>query len=147
MDLRLYLNTGTYDSYPDVSELTSRSKADSYNATGIEVIANKVVKFLLTYKGTDALDPDYGGIALHYGQISESFMPRFSMEMQNDVQRCREFIRKTELSLPSTAEKMRNLILQDIKYNSKISPDRVDVYIEIITTSNNRALVALPNRT
>lgn len=146
MDLRLYSNTGTYDSYPDISEYTNRSKSDSNSATGIEVIANKVVKFLLTYKGTDALDPDYGGVALHYGQISEAFMPRFSMEMQNDVYRCRDFIRKTELALPSTAEKMQNILLQDIKYNPRISPDRVDVYIEIVTTLNNRALVALPNR-
>lgn len=31
----------------------------------------------------------------------------------------------------------------DIRYNARLSPDRVDVYLEILTTKNNRAVVAL----
>lgn len=146
MDIRLYSRTGVYVDYPDISELTKRETADSTTAQGIEVIANKVVKFLLTQKGSDALDPDYGGVALHYGQISESFIPRLTMELQNDIYRCRSFIKETEKFLPDSVEKLKNLVLVKVKYNPRISPDRVDVYIEIITNKENRALVAIPSK-
>lgn len=145
MDVRLYNNTGTFEDVYDISELTAKAHADDKNATPIEVIANKVVKFLLTSKGSDAFDSDYGGVALHYGQISESFMPRFTLEMQNDVRRCKEFIRITETALDVSREKLSNIILRDIKYNFKNTPDRVDVYIEIITNKNNTAIVAVPS--
>ena len=145
MDVRLYNNTGTFEDAYDISELTSKAFADDKNATNIEVIANKVVKYLLTSKGSDALDSEYGGVALHYGQISESFMPRFTLEMQNDVRRCKEFIRRSEMSLSADMEKMSNIILRDIRYNFKTTPDRVDVYIEIITNKNNTAIVAVPS--
>lgn len=146
MDIRLYNRTGIYEDYTNASELTSKAKSYDANATGIEVIGNKVVKYLLTYKGTDALDPDYGGVALHYGQISKAFMPRFSLEMHNDVQRCKNFIRKTQRILSDSYEKMSDIILKDIRYNPSLTPDRVDVYIEIITTKNNRAIVAVSNK-
>ena len=146
MDIRLYNNTGKYEAYTDASELTAKSKADDPNANGLEILANKVVKFLLTYKGTDALEPEYGGIALHYGQIAKSFMPRFTLEMQNDVYRCRAYLRSAEKLLPNTREKIADIIIKDIRYNDRLSPDRVDVFIEIITNKNNRALVAIPSR-
>lgn len=146
MDVRLYSSTGKYVDISSSSELTNSALADALVASGIEVLGNKVVKFLLTQKGSDALDPNYGGVALHYGQISKAFIPRLTLEMQNDILRCREYLRKAESGLSKSTEKISNIVLQDIKYDELASPDRVDVYIEIITTKNNRALVALQSR-
>ena len=145
MDVRLY-STGSYVDYEKTSELTKKALADDVNASGLEVLGNKVVKFLLTQKGTDAFDPEYGGVALHYGQISKAFIPRLTIEMQNDISRCREFIRRTEAGLASGVEKISNIILKDIVYDPISLPDRVDVYIEIVTNQNNKALVALQSR-
>lgn len=145
MDVRLY-RSGSYVDYEKTSELTTKALADDTNASGLEVLGNKVVKFLLTQKGTDAFDPEYGGVALHYGQISKAFIPRLTIEMQNDISRCREFIRRTEAGLASGTEKIANIILKDIRYDPISLPDRVDVYIEIVTNQNNKALVALQSR-
>lgn len=146
MDVRLYSISGVYEDFEKTSELMRKSLADDAVATGLEVLGNKVVKFLLTQKGTDALDPEYGGVALHYGQISKAFIPRLTLEMQNDISRCREFIRRTEAGAKAGTEKISNIVLKDIRYDPLSMPDRVDVFIEIITNKNNKALVALASR-
>lgn len=146
-DVRLYNGSGnTTVRESSTSEHMTRSIAGDPVAYGLEVLGNKVVKFLLTYKGTDAFNPEYGGVALHYGQISESFIPRLTLEMQNDLSRCKEFIQRTELSMANTEERLSNIVLKEIRYAPAVDPGRVDVSIEIVTNKKNRAVVSLTSR-
>ena len=51
LDLRLYSPTGNYADRNNVSEYMQLVRPDDPSALDIEVIAGKVVKFLLTSRG------------------------------------------------------------------------------------------------
>lgn len=130
MDLKLY-NLVNRDVQMDRSELQDTPAFD------LEVIANRVVKFLLTSYGSDALNPEYGGRAFITTQFSEAYIPKFRLDLDEDLRRCTEYIRSTSRD----EEKLLYLILKDIEYDKSLMPGRVDVYIELITNKNNRALL------
>ena len=140
LDLRLYNPTGNYTDQTNSSEYMQLVRPEDPSASGIEVIAGKVVKYLLTGRGSDAFDPGYGGVSLPHTQISPAFIPQLTLEVHDDVRRCTEFIKKTD---GNDQERLLRINVLDIRYNARLSPDRVDVYLEILTTKNNRAVVAL----
>lgn len=140
MDLRLYNPTGEVE--PDsFSEYTTQARVDDTIAKGIEVIGGKVVKYLLTGKGSDAFNPEYGGTALHHQQISRQHIPKLRLELLNDLRNCRKFIQDTEKDVHG--ERLSLLNLLNVRYREDLTPTRVDVHIEVITNRNNRAVVAL----
>ncbi len=145
-DMRLYCATGIYDGVEKTSEQMDRVVADDPVTTGIEVIAGKVVKFLLTEKGSDAFNPLYGGTSMHYKQISPTFLPQYKLEVFRDVENCRKFLMEADLEYEVDGEKLQTLNLLKVVYDPLRSPDRVDVYIEIITTLGKRAVVAITPR-
>ena len=53
LDLRLYSPTGNYADRNNVSEYMQLVRPDDPSALDIEVIAGKVVKFLLTSRGSE----------------------------------------------------------------------------------------------
>ena len=134
LDLRLYNPTGNYTDQTNSSEYMQLVRPEDPSASGIEVIAGKVVKYLLTGRGSDAFDPGYGGVSMHHTQISQAFIPQLTLR------RCTGFIKKTD---GNDQERLLRINVLDIRYNARLSPDRVDVYLEILTTKNNRAVVAL----
>ena len=140
LDLRLYSPTGNYADRNNVSEYMQLVRPDDPSALDIEVIAGKVVKFMLTSRGSDAFSPDYGGVSMHHTQISQAFIPQLTLEVHDDVRRCTEFIKNTD---GNEQERLLRINVLDIRYNALLSPDRVDVYLEILTTKNNRAVVAI----
>ena len=140
LDLRLYNPTGNYTDQTNSSEYMQLVRPEDPSASGIEVIAGKAVKYLLTGRGSDAFDPGYGGVSMHHTQISQAFIPQLTLEVHDDVRRCTEFIKKTD---GNDQERLLRINVLDIRYNARLSPDRVDVYLEILTTKNNRAVVAL----
>lgn len=140
LDLRLYNPTGNYTDQTNSSEYMQLVRPEDPSASGIEVIAGKVVKYLLTGRGSDAFDPGYGGVSMHHTQISQAFIPQLTLEVHDDVRRCTEFIKRTD---GNDQERLLRINVLDIRYNARLSPDRVDVYLEILTTKNNRAVVAL----
>lgn len=77
---------------------------------------------------------------MHHTQISQAFIPQLTLEVHDDVRRCTEFIKKID---GNDQERLLRINVLDIRYNARLSPDRVDVYLEILTTKNNRAVVAL----
>lgn len=77
---------------------------------------------------------------MHHTQISQAFIPQLTLEVHDDVRRCTEFIKRTD---GNDQERLLRINVLDIRYNARLSPDRVDVYLEILTTKNNRAVVAL----
>lgn len=140
LDLRLYNPTGNYADQTNSSEYMQLVRPEDPSASGIEVIAGKVVKYLLTDRGSDAFDPGYGGVSMHHTQISQALIPQLTLEVHDDVRRCTEFIKRTD---GNDQERLLRINVLDIRYNARLSPDRVDVYLEILTTKNNRAVVAL----
>lgn len=130
MDIKLY-------NFKERDTELPRSELEDAPASGLEVIANKVVKFLLTSYGSDALDPEYGGRALQVTQFSEQYIPKLRLELEEDIKRCLSYIKKYS----KNEEKLMHLILVNLKYDPVLSPGRVDAYIELITNKNNRALL------
>lgn len=143
LDLRLYSPTGNYADRNRLSEYMQLVKPDDPSALDIEVIAGKVVKFMLTSRGSDAFVPEYGGVSMHHAQICKTFIPQLTLEVHDDVRRCTEFIKNTD---SHDQERLLRINVLDIRYNAILSPDRVDVYLEILTTKNNRAVVAITTR-
>lgn len=144
MDLSLYDLTGAYEKLDSsVSEKTICVPSDAPVSKGIEVIAGKVVKFLLTNKGSDAFDVNYGGTALHRTHISDVLIPQITLELHDDIRNCIQYLKEGEESLPYTSERLANITVIGVDYNSKVSPDRLNVHILIETTDNNKAAIKL----
>lgn len=152
LDTRLYCATNriwrdAVSHYEEMDLVT----ADSTPATSIEVLANKVVKFMLTERGTDAFEPDYGGVSMHHLQICEAYLPKLRLEVLDDIDRCQTYINKAEqtglASNDTTSERLYTIKLHDLVYNPRKTPTRVDIYLEIISTSGKREVVAITSHT
>jgi hypothetical protein len=146
-DIRLYKPSGIYTDKKQFIEIMYGVNPDDSTARSIEVIAGKVVKYMLTVKGSDAFDPDYGSTSMHYLHMSAMFFPQFKREVYADVENCENFIKRAEQSMGTASDKLYKINVLDIVYNIKNTPDRVDVHLEILTTQGKRACVAITNRT
>lgn len=150
-DLRLYQSLNkVYRSATEHYEEMEPVGVEENSANGIEVLAGKVVKFLLTRRGTDAFYPNYGGIALHHGQICDAYIPKLRIEMLDDIDRCATYITQGESQLATTdttSERLHSINLKNLVYSQRQDPTRLDVYIEIIGTSGKREVVAITNHT
>lgn len=146
-DMRLYTATDIYEDAALTSEWMNRVHADDKITSGMEVIAGKVVKFMLTEKGSDAFNPEYGGTSMHYLQISSDYLPRYQMEVMQDLENCLKFISESEIAASVTEDRIASIKLLDVSYDQYNTPTRVDVYIEIITMQGKRAVVAITPRT
>jgi len=146
-DLRLYNPTGIYaDKEYGGGEQMELVNPEDPKAISREVIAGKVVKYLLTARGSDAFNPDYGGVALHHVQISPAYIPQLTFEVHTDVENCTAFIKNAEKNYSVDGERLSHIIVRDIRYNARLTPWRVDVYLEVFTTYGNRAQVVISNR-
>lgn len=145
LDLRLYSRTGVFEAFGDApAERADPVTADAPAATEMEIEAGKVVKFLLTAQGSDAFNPEYGGTALHDAQVAESHIPALRLDVQNDLARCADSIRRAEQGLPTGRDRLASLFLAGVEYGAADRPGQLAVRIEIVTTAGKRALVALP---
>lgn len=147
MDIRLYRTTGNFPLSPEpIEELEGTLLSTPKVSSRSEVLANKVLKYFLTDKGTDLLDKDYGSTCFQTTQISKKYLPLFKLEVKNDVDRCLQYFQKRDKG----KERITQIILKDIKYidNSEKTATRafldtpwVSVALEVITNKNNRASV------
>lgn len=145
-DLRLYRRSGRYETVARrVAEIQAEVAAGADTARGVECIAGKVVKYLLTQQGSDAFAPDYGGTALHVAQIAATHLPRLRLDVQADILRCVAYLSRAEQELPAGAERLQTVTLLGVDYDPAARSGGVSVRIEILTTRGNRALVALGN--
>lgn len=147
LDMRLYTPSGVYLDSRLVTEEMDRVAPDDPSADGIEVIAGKVVKFLLTEKGSDAFNPLYGGTSMHWRQIAPQSLPHFKREVFQDIQNCIKFLRQADFEYENEGERLKTINLLRVAYDPYRTPNRVDVYIEVITTLGKRAVVAITPRT
>lgn len=143
-DLGLYVDSGATETIiagtPKETRMAS-SPLSEPGVSGIHVLANKVVKFMLTSRGSFALDKNYGAKLPTYTQMSTSFIPRVHMETSEDLRRCAQYIKKYEQGLPPGAVKLSSLRLNQIYYDAVSAPFRLDVYMTITTTDGQRALL------
>ena len=125
------------------SEKLTQAPLIDVPANTIETIGGKVVKFMLTAFGTDAFDPQYGANLTLYNFINLELSRRIRFDINNDLLRCTAYIKNAEKSLPITAEKLMSLSMLDFIYNDNIRT-RFDVYVEILTTKSNAAILQIP---
>lgn len=150
LDMRLYSAIDVYDDDTKTSGYTELVTPEDDSATSIEVVANKVVKFLLTSYGSDPFDPDYGGVAFTHMQISKAYLPKLKLELLDDIERCATYINKGEAAQDAdddSNETLYQITLQDLSYDPYTNPTRVDAYVEITTNSNKKAVVSITNET
>lgn len=148
-DLRLYQRTGENDTkFPDSERVSSEVPPDDYllskqTARGVEILGNKVVKFLKTSYGSDVLAPTYGSRAFNVTQLSPSYLPKFRLELEKDISRCKEFIKSTETSPYFTGDKLVEILIRDVVYDPNAQPSRLDIFLNITNESGNKALLAV----
>lgn len=138
-DLKLYTPTGIYEKN---AEFTDRAECWRPKSTRLEVLTGKVIKYMFTCRGSDAFNPEYGGISMHHSTISQAYLPKLMMEIADDLERCTRFIIENEKSLPESLPRLSVINLLDVQY-SDLTRDRITVKIEIITNTNESAVVAL----
>lgn len=137
MDIKLYMRP---DKNLQTEHMSIASLSDTH-ADGLETLANKVVRFLLTTKGSFIFDPEYGSTAFAYSQVSREFIPKLRLEVQRDITRCFKYIKSTENPLDtSDRAKLGSLILRAVEYNP-YKTTGCAVKIEIITTTGNTSLL------
>ena len=150
VDLKLYYNTYKYsDSFLyldrgiewEVSEEMASAPVDGKVAGYLNTLANKVVKFLLTSKGSDTINSEYGGNVSSSTWIHEGYRGRYEQELSQDIQRCISFIKSTETPGPDN-ERLRAVILDKLEYLPKHRPLDVHIFLRILTTKNNVALLS-----
>lgn len=145
MDILLYNPDNTHVSYSGQdAEGTIPAKLSGRTATRTEAIANKVVKFLLTPIGSDALDREYGSYIATYTQIAENEIPRLYIELQGDINRCLSFIKAVERDLDDGIEKLESMRIETLKYAPENIRGMLLIRIVIMTTFSNDALVNIP---
>jgi len=140
-DLRLYKSTGNYIR-PSSEKMKEGTLADSGAGTALEIIANKVIKYLMTVRGTDPLDKEYGTRLLTYRHMSDSYLPKVRMEVEEDIASCIAFIKAHESV--SAEDSLADIMLIDVEYDYVVDPLTLHVYIEIITTNKEYSLLDLP---
>jgi phage baseplate assembly protein W len=143
MDLPLYkidLNiarSGGEDTMTD-SMLTSNS------ATGVEVLAGKVIKYLMTIQGTDAINPEYGCNIMTYTQIAKNDLAKFQLELISALSSCATSIKASESDVTDSSTKLDSIQLVKMVYNQGVIRDQVDIYIKITSMTGEDALLEIP---
>lgn len=129
--------------YPFPVGIVESAPLETAPAEGVDILANKVVKFMMTSIGTDALDPAYGAYMPTYTQLSRRYLPRFEMEVQQDIGRCENYIKQAE-EADYTDAFLSSITLLSVSFPSTTSTEVVDVEIEILATDGSGALLHLP---
>lgn len=145
MDLRLYnIDNSTMVSLD--SDILESSSTQQDKSNGIEVLANKVVKFLLTIQGSDITDPDYGCTLPGYTLISDLEVPRLQLQLVADIERCARYIKTTEYAGSDADMDIRLASIELIKlsYDKSIARDTLQVYIRITAKSAEEAVLQIP---
>lgn len=127
-----------------VSDQMLESTLSMTPATGSGVLANKVVKFLLTSKGSDALDPEYGCYLVNFSQVSGNQIPRLQMEILDGISACTKYIKASEDAKAPPEERLKKITLEDLKYGAPLAKDCVHIYLKITTMAGTQALLEFP---
>ena len=133
-DLRYFI--GTDIMYDDLNENTAKATILAPPTTAGEVLANKVVKYLLTYRGSDAIEPYYGGTALHQHAFSKSYITQLRTMMLSDITDCISYIKSTESEY--TEYKLGDVKLEAFEYSQTAKDIQLHVHIAVYDSEGNK---------
>jgi hypothetical protein len=133
-DLRYFIGTDVM--YDPLNENTTTVDMLATPTSGSEVLANKVVKYLLTYRGSDAIEPYYGGTALHQTNFDESYIPQLRTMLLSDIADCISYIKSTETEY--TEYKLGDVDLVEFTYDSTSKDIQLHVHIAVYDTDGNK---------
>lgn len=139
-DVLLYRTSGNF--VDKGSEVMDSSILSSRVSERLETIANKVTKYLLTTKGSDPHEPDYGSYLSSIRMASEELLPKIIVDINSFIVECEDYIKDKERYLPYDSEKLSSLRLIDVVYDRN-TPDALHIYIQIVTTKNNNSILDL----
>ena len=134
-DLRYFL--GTKVMYDALNENTAKATILAAPTTGLEVLANKVVKYLLTYKGSDAIEPYYGGTALHQTTFSKGYITQIRTMLLTDITNCIAYIKSTETE--NTECRIGDVKLVEFTYDETAKDIQLHVHLAVYDTKGNKA--------
>lgn len=122
---------------------TEHSSVDAKAATNeLEIICGKVLKYLLTARGTDAFDPTYGGRALHRTHISSTLLPEIRMELLEDIRDCVAYLKAGEDKAKAyNDERLYSITLVSLEYDRNVSPDTLHAHLLIRSNKGNTAVI------
>lgn len=140
-DVKLYNRSGRFPYDDEPIEELDKLALDSDKVTSRkEIIANKVLKYFLTEKGSDFISPEYGVRSLPVDQMSEDYFPKFKLELEEDIRRCIEYFKKTERK---HRERLARINVKKIRKRDEESHGKIELILDVITNKNNRASVEL----
>jgi phage baseplate assembly protein W len=143
MDLPLY-SIDTANPVSAQIDALQGSYAGEAPVTSIEVIANKVVKFLLTATGSDPFEPTYGSSLMTYTQIVKGILPQIQLELIGAIARCTAYIKASEPANAPDTERLHSITLTKMVFGGEVAADVVHVYINIKTIAGNDAMLQIP---
>jgi len=139
LDLKLY----TYDSNVKYNQIDTALLSEGYvtqsAVSGLEKIVGKVVKFLLTEKGSDLFDLDYGSVWIGSTQVADSQLSRLRVTIDSDIRSCIAYLVAQEKDLPTTQEKLRSVEFLGFWKDASTGVEQVLMNIRVRTTLNNVA--------
>ena len=108
----------------------------------LRIICSKVLKYLMTAKGSDAFDPTYGGTALHGHNVGEAMLPELRLKLIKDIADCVAYLKEAEFNKTSNyTERLESVTLVSLDYDRKLAPTELRIRLRIITTYGNVAVV------
>lgn len=144
MDLKIYNITDTASEYIDTDEgnLLALAALTDCPASGMEVLANKVIKYLLTERGSCILDPTYGCYLTDYRSSAVAAEAQIQLEAYSAVSSCAASIKSKETDY--TEVKLKSLELTKVIFSRDGSSGRADLFIKITTTEGEQAMLDFP---
>lgn len=141
-DIVLFGRTGEFP-YEDepIEKLRSSTIGSPPVADRPNILANKVLKYFLTEKGSDPYSPEYGSNLFIPTQMADSYIPKFKMELVNEVKECASYFKKRR----GTGENISIINIKNLRYRSEDYTTKIEVILEVITTKNRRARVTVGN--
>jgi len=143
MDLPLYeinsvaLRVGSEDKL-------RQSLLSSTPTAGISVLAGKVTKYLMTRRGSDLMNPQYGCHLLTYTQVPQAELPRFQLELISSLGDCAAYIKGTETGITDNTKRLKSIELINLTYNIGDIKDQVDIHLKITDLSGGTTVLNVP---
>lgn len=140
-DIKLYSRSGKfpYDEEP-IEELDEGYLDASTVTSRLDIIANKVLRYFLTEKGTDQFSPEFGVKSLPISQMNESYFPKFKLEVEEDVSRCLNYYKNSERR---HKERLARINIEEIRLRDEDKPGKVELVLEIVTNKSNRGTIEI----
>ena len=147
MDLKLFNNESqiAFGTRKLKLELLNSAEISTPAVSRLEIITNKVVKFLLTELGSNYFDSTYGSKWVLITQVAKEYLPRYILTINSDIEKCIAYIKAGESSLSNTIDKLYTVKFNGLEFSTDIIGPTTEVLlnITIYTTLGNKALFTL----